>query len=94
MAINFSERDSCSPGWRAPEHTSNSQPRPFQKGKIFSPEFFQAQAELEGALFLCWALVGDGRMARIFAAVWLDSCCSRLLSTPHRDSYPDAEAQP
>lgn len=57
------------------------------------PEFFLAQAELERALFLPWALVRDDRMAGIFVAVWLDFCCSRLLSIPHRDSHPAAKAQ-
>lgn len=66
----------------------------FRKARGFFPEFFLAQTELERALFLPWALVRDGRMARIFVAVCLDSCCSRLLSTPHRDSHPGAGHSP
>lgn len=90
MAIKSGERDSCSPGWRAPEPTRVSRLCLFWKSESF-PELFLAWAESERALLVSRTLVRAGRMAGISVAVRLDYSSSRLLGTLHRDVCSAAE---
>lgn len=83
MAINFSERDSCTLGWGAPAQSSNSQPCPSQKGK--SSFLNPSRVNWRGPCFCLGHWLEMVGWAGIFVAVWLDSCCSQLLGTPHRD---------